>query len=46
MKARGQEKYAKKMRSFLERIAVRYPGVARRWCEVAAIWVAGEAATL
>ena len=25
---------------------VRYPGVARRCCEVAAMWVAGEAATL
>jgi hypothetical protein len=34
------------MRSFLERIAARYPGVARRCCEVAAIWVAREAATL
>ena len=34
------------MRSFLERIVVRYPGAARRCCEVAAIWVAGEAATL
>jgi hypothetical protein len=34
------------MRNFLERIAVHYPGVARRCCEVAAIWVAGEAATL
>jgi hypothetical protein len=34
------------MRSFLERIVVRYPGVARRCCEVAAIWVAEEAATL
>ena len=34
------------MRSFLERIVVRYPCVARRCCEVAAIWVAEEAATL
>jgi hypothetical protein len=34
------------MRSFLERIVVRYPCVARRCCEVAAIWVAQEAATL
>jgi hypothetical protein len=34
------------MRSFLERIVVRYPRVARRCCEVAAIWTAGEAALL
>src|SRR5437868_18504 len=34
------------MRSFLERILVRYPGVAQRCCEVAAIWVAEEAARL
>jgi hypothetical protein len=34
------------MRSFLERIVVRYPLVARRCCEVAAIWVAEEAARL
>jgi hypothetical protein len=42
---RSLEEYAK-MRSFLERMVVRYPGVARRCCEVAAIWVAEEAATL
>jgi hypothetical protein len=34
------------MKTFLEHIVVRYPGVARRCCEVAAMWVAGEAATL
>ena len=34
------------MRSVLERIVVRYPRVVGRCCEVAAIWVAGEAAML
>src|SRR5689334_12597 len=34
------------MRNFLERVVVRYPLVARRCCEIAALWVAGEAAML
>ena len=34
------------MRSVLKRIVVRYPRVVGRCCEVAAIWVAGEAAML
>jgi hypothetical protein len=34
------------MRSFLERILVHYPGVTRRCSELAATWVAAEAATL
>jgi hypothetical protein len=34
------------MRSVLERIVVRYPRVVGRCCEMAAIWVAGEAAML
>jgi hypothetical protein len=34
------------MRELLERIVARYPGVAQRYCEIAAMCVAEEAATL